>query len=495
MIRFFDIIVLGLFLFISVLNYTLPDVDASCIRDKDWPLAPCFDTGPPSKAKYIERWTPYYEYKGSELMENKKLELFQSLENKTFDKWVQSSQHYNENYNIYSYYVSTGEIAKQFKFSGFRIEEYMSPKKQQSIFTKPYDLKCRNDLHPVILQSETYACVKDESRKKLLELDLIHEDYSQISVRHIRNFDVGHYVSVDIQNEGMVSVQPQSPFIHIFDSTGQILDVLNGTLKSFHGDSLRPGYSSNIKVWSDNTFDEHTKPGHYSVQIDYQSDIHQKKKSITHEFDIIDPILANFTINYPDDWNIQRLVSSSITSFYSRDWLETNPELYGLDGNERPWTISDKQRYHPSYHATSDDFGLLGITIQKTSLTASKYFELWNDACDYLDEISGCNIIQSNKIETRINDKSVIILNYVENIETRGTLSQDILSDRDITNIYEQNFISLIEFVDEQETWLIRGHYAISNEMSESKEILRDNVFSNIVNSFKIYDYEYKWHS
>ena len=352
----------------------LQEADASCQRSKDWSLKPCFDTGQPSKTKYVERWTPYYEYKGSELMERKKIEMFQSLKNKTFFQWSQSPENYNENYNIYSYYVSTGEIAKQFRHGGFQPEEYISPKKQQSIYAKPYNLQCRNDLQPIILQSGTFACVKEESRKKLLELDLIHEDYSRISVLPTRDHDVGFPVRVSIQNVGMVPVQSQSPFIHVFDSTGQILGTFNGTMQTFRGDSLLPGDSYTPQIWSNNTFDENTKPGQYSIQIHYESDIHKKQKSISHELEIIDPIKANFTINYPDDWNIRRLVSSSLTSFYTHDWLETNPELYGLDKKERPWVISDKQNYFSGYTAISENFDLLGITIQKTSLTTSKIF-------------------------------------------------------------------------------------------------------------------------
>ncbi len=464
-----------------------------CSRSIDWPEKPCFSVNPPSQTKFIEGWSPYYEYKGSEVMERKKIEMFQSLENKTFDTWVNSLENYRENYNIYSYYVSTGEIAKQSKYSGFRIEEHMSPKKQQSIYTKPYDLKCRNDLQPILLQSGTYACVKDESRKKLLELDLINEDYSRISVYQYRDYDVGYPVSITMRNEGMVPVQSQSPFIHIFNSTGQILGILDGTMQSLRGELLKPGDSFTYQIWSNSTFNENTPPGQYAIEIHYQSDIHKKKKSIDFEFDIIDPVLANFTINYPDDWNIKRLISSGLTSFYSRSWLETNPELYGLDVNVRPWVISDKQNYHTGYTAISENFDLLGITIQNISLTASKYFEIWNDVCNFKEVDYECNIMQSNKIETTINDKPVIIYSYVENREKRGYLAQEIISDQEIVSIYEQNFMILIELIDEQETWLIRGHYAISPELLESTEIITDNIFSSIVNSFEIYDYEYEW--
>ena len=133
------------------------------------------------------------------------------------------------------------------------------------------------------------------------------------------------------------------------------------------------------------------------------------------------------------------------------------------------------------------------LQFRKQVLLQVKYFEIWNDVCNYKEIDFGCDIIQSNKIETAITDKPVIIYSFVENIGKSGYLVQEIISAQEIASIHEQNFIILVELIEEQETWLIRGQYAISPELSESKEIITDDEFSSIVNSFRIYDYEYEW--
>jgi len=278
--RFFGLI-FGLLLLGSV--YGIQESDALCVQSKDWSLKPCFDTGSPSKIEFVERWSPYYEYKGSELMERKKIEMFQSLENKTFEKWVKSSEN-NENFNIYYYYISTEDVAKQFKTHGFQVEEITSPHKQQSIYTKPYELKCRNNLQPIILQSETYACVKEESRKKLLELDLIHENYSNITVLEIKDeYDINSAFYITIINEGMVPIQFESSSIQIpiFQTRNQ--DPYDEKL-------LHPGEQATQWHLSEKQLDETINLGQNLIQINYKSDIHQKEKSFSYEINLIDPL-------------------------------------------------------------------------------------------------------------------------------------------------------------------------------------------------------------
>jgi hypothetical protein len=458
----------------------IQESDASCVQNRDWSSAPCFDTGSPSKTEFVERWTPYYEYKGSELMERKKIEMFQSLENKTFEQWIGSSENPHENHNVYSYYMSTGEVAKQSSGGGFYVEEITSPHKQQSIHTKPYNLNCKNNLLPVLLQSETYACVKEESREKLLELNLIHKDYSNISILRIEDEnDVNTPFYISIRNEGMVPIHFESSSIQVpmFQTRNQA--------PPYDEKLLYPGGHASQWHLKEKQLDESLKLGKNIIEINYKSDIHQLEKSVNYEINIVDPLVTYFSINFPDDWSITKLINSQLTSYYSQDMLEKYPELDDLK-NAKPWVISDREHYHSGYTAISENFDLLGIAIQKHNITASKYFEIWNEVCNNLDAKNyGCIILQNNKTETSINNKSVIIYNFVENKENERNI------DGETRMVFQQNFITLIELVNEQETWLVRGNYAISSELSESKEIITDDVFQNIMNSFKIHDYEY----
>jgi len=88
---------------------------ASCIYNEDWPDAPCFDMGPVSHLEFYNAWAPYYDYKGSEWMENKRIEMNQALENKIIEEWVKDLA----NHNAYQYYLSRNEIPSSLPYDSF----------------------------------------------------------------------------------------------------------------------------------------------------------------------------------------------------------------------------------------------------------------------------------------------------------------------------------------------------------------------------------------
>lgn len=100
---------------------------ASCTVNEDWPDAPCFDTLPISREEYRAAWAPYYNYKGSEWMEQKKAELLEVIEDETFMEWEGSF----ENSNVYNYYHSIGVVSNQYDYFFFEDEapyrQYMEP--------------------------------------------------------------------------------------------------------------------------------------------------------------------------------------------------------------------------------------------------------------------------------------------------------------------------------------------------------------------------------
>lgn len=83
-------------------------VSASCAQNTDWQEAPCFDVLPVNREEYRIAWEPYYEYKGSEWMEQKKLELFDAKNDGKLAEWMDSGI---ANHNVFSYYQSRGEIS------------------------------------------------------------------------------------------------------------------------------------------------------------------------------------------------------------------------------------------------------------------------------------------------------------------------------------------------------------------------------------------------
>ena len=313
-------------------GFGIPEVDASCAQNSDWPQAPCFDYGNVPKSTFVERWTPYYDFKGEELMEQKKIELLNALETDSFEKWINSSENYLENSNVYNYYLSTGEIAKQYKYGGFIDYENKSPKKQQSIYTKPYDLKCKEGLFPIILQNENYACVKFKTRDKMLEKNLIHDSYYLISVVERNNYvNLNSFFQITVRNEGMVPIQFDSGFFDI-----PIFQLRENNSKSLDPKLLHPGEHANYRPWSNIQLDD-LKSGKYQIEIIYHSDIHKKKKSLNYEINFHDEFedddIANMCLKHGGIIAFSQGNNKSFTicSLIDKNTCENIGGVYGIE--------------------------------------------------------------------------------------------------------------------------------------------------------------------
>lgn len=87
------------------------NVQALCAYDSDWPQKPCYDEPPgPSIIEKRNDWQKYYDFKGKEWMEIKKVEMGSAIGNGTLKEWV---EHKNEpenyaNYNVWYYYWING---------------------------------------------------------------------------------------------------------------------------------------------------------------------------------------------------------------------------------------------------------------------------------------------------------------------------------------------------------------------------------------------------
>ena len=72
----------------------------------EWPDAPYCPGG--CELDYLkEKWTQYYDYKGSEWMENKKQEMLDAMKNDTFEEWLQKDPAHD---NVNMYYFIKGKI-------------------------------------------------------------------------------------------------------------------------------------------------------------------------------------------------------------------------------------------------------------------------------------------------------------------------------------------------------------------------------------------------
>lgn len=120
------LIIIGMFVF-SIL---VPEGFSQCVYNDDWPAAPCFDMGKVNKFHYKWAWAPYYIEKGGDVMKSKHTEMHDALKNETIDKWVNSSL---QNWNVYNYYRSVGDIQSQFPYDVELIDSYPSQHLEQQI--------------------------------------------------------------------------------------------------------------------------------------------------------------------------------------------------------------------------------------------------------------------------------------------------------------------------------------------------------------------------
>ncbi|MGY5148396.1 MAG: hypothetical protein ACW9W4_10400 [Candidatus Nitrosopumilus sp. bin_7KS] len=81
-----------------------------CMPNQDWSDAPCMDNFPINRTEFQKDWAPYYDYKGSELMESKYVEMKQAISDGTFNEWKSN----RENSNVYFYYLSVDKIQNQY---------------------------------------------------------------------------------------------------------------------------------------------------------------------------------------------------------------------------------------------------------------------------------------------------------------------------------------------------------------------------------------------
>jgi hypothetical protein len=142
---------------------------ASCAVNEDWPDAPCFDVLPVNREEYRMAWAPYYDYKGSEWMEQKKTEILQAIENGTFMEWEGSV----ENSNVYNYYHSVGLVPNQYEYFFFEDEaqkHVTSPLQQFKSGIQVDEIQCKENLQLMIKASDgSPACIKPETKAKLVE--------------------------------------------------------------------------------------------------------------------------------------------------------------------------------------------------------------------------------------------------------------------------------------------------------------------------------------
>lgn len=120
---------------IIVFPLIFPQGFSQCIYNDDWPDAPCFDTGPVSHSEFNKAWAPYYDHKGAERMEVKRVEMNQALEQGILEEWAKEL----ENYNVYRYYLSRNEIQSQLPYDRMFVTldpNFVNPEHVEPVLTR-----------------------------------------------------------------------------------------------------------------------------------------------------------------------------------------------------------------------------------------------------------------------------------------------------------------------------------------------------------------------
>jgi hypothetical protein len=221
------------------IQFGVNHVDAKCMLDKDWPEKPCIDTAPPlplSKSEWKDLWSKYYTFKGAEWMDQQKSELDQQIMSGNLREWIESgssTQNFT-NYNVWFYYYVNGQVLAP---DGYELEEPIrdvevrSPLQQFKSGISIDKIQCKEELVLVTKHDGSPACVKPETKIKLIErgwaifgqleekeaINLIKKQYSQFQdfpsdglppkIIRTEKSDNGWYVTFETQGSGIPIIE------------------------------------------------------------------------------------------------------------------------------------------------------------------------------------------------------------------------------------------------------------------------------------------------
>lgn len=82
----------------AVSPFVMPQSFAQCLVNEDWPQAPCLDVviNGCYDSEDVKTWMNYYNYKGELLMESKRVEMINAIDENKLQEW-ESQSHENSN--------------------------------------------------------------------------------------------------------------------------------------------------------------------------------------------------------------------------------------------------------------------------------------------------------------------------------------------------------------------------------------------------------------
>ena len=88
---------------------------ADCNVNDDWPEAPCMDeiVNNHFLQYQVDKWAEYYDYKGSQFMESKNIEMNNAIKSNGLLEWVDES---TQNENVWRYYYFSGQATNPYQY-------------------------------------------------------------------------------------------------------------------------------------------------------------------------------------------------------------------------------------------------------------------------------------------------------------------------------------------------------------------------------------------
>ena len=124
--------------------FAMPESFAQCVVNEDWPQAPCLDVIMNGCYDYDDSkmWMDYYDYKGESLMESKRIEMVNAIEENRLQEWKLQS---HENFNVWQYYHLKGESpglsgAYYLCADQLDMEKSFTVQMNQSVFFEGYEI-------------------------------------------------------------------------------------------------------------------------------------------------------------------------------------------------------------------------------------------------------------------------------------------------------------------------------------------------------------------
>ena len=377
----------------------------------------------------------------------------------------------------------------------------ISPKKQFDSGISQDDIKCNEGFGLIFKTINNHpACVKSESVDKITQRgwgicpeQSLHRGHPcRAHFSGVLSFD--SYTEVSIITIPKGSASPENQLSPIPKEITVVLGI-NNTVIWVNEDDVKHSFWSDkdsTESWWTGVIMQGTdmyrifnQTGVFEYQGKPQSWLTGKVIVLEEENQegLLDLVEDDFSLKYPseleftDDFPVSKFMGNSRDIFGLNYLKNSNSTTY-------PNFIEDKEskiftNAGIGKSTGEENWELRRIVVDKVSITGTQWLERQNNDCNSVGTDYGCMILKKDSKDITVNGDKVTITKFVT---THGAWGGHVW----------QTINVLIDLHKEQETWVIYSNYNFF-ERNSSNEIVRDVMFSNLVNSLQLYEYQYNW--